>query len=312
MSKEHNISVGLADEQGESPVAEDLHRLAGLLEKYAPHDARFDLNNEGLHVYKASKKTKEATYSLAQPGMCIVAQGAKSVSLTNNQFNYDNSNMVVYAAEVPINVKVVEASLEKPYLCLVIPIEPQKLAELIYKIFPHGVPKKSDVAPIYIGKSTSNIVKSAIRLMEIIVNQEDADLLVPLMIEEILIRLLRSPIGSSIAQIGLQDSSTHKLSKAITWLKKNYNQTVKMEEVAKIAGMSLSPFYTHFKKLTLMSPLQYQKTLRLEEARNLLLSKSMDVTNTSVHVGYASASQFSREYSRYFGKSPAQDISRSL
>ena len=147
--------------------------------------------------------------------------------------------------------------------------------------------------------------------MELIVNQENVDLLVPLMIEEILIRLLRGSMGPSIAQIGLQDSSTHKVSKAINWLKKNFNQTIKMEEIANIAGMSLSPFYTHFKKLTLMSPLQYQKTLRLEEARNIIASRMMDVSCTSTHVGYSSVSQFSREYRRHFGHSPTYDIAKN-
>ncbi|MGM9454930.1 AraC family transcriptional regulator [Legionella bozemanae] len=312
MSKVNNVTkFPTAGNQDDFPDEENLYKLAKLLKKYAPHDDRFDLNVEGLHVLRASKTTHEKTYSLAQPGMCIVAQGAKSVSLTNNYFNYDHSNMVVYAAEVPLNVKVVEASKEKPYLCLVIPIDPHKMAELILKIFPHGVPKKSDVRPIYVGKSNPNIVKSAIRLMEIILNQEDVDLLVPLVIDEILIRLLRSPIGASIAQIGILDSNTYKVSKAISWLKSYYNQAVKIEDLAKIAGMSLSPFHTHFKKLTLMSPLQYQKALRLEEARNLLVARIMDVTNTSFHVGYSSVSQFSREYSRYFGKSPIQDLARS-
>lgn len=144
--------------------------------------------------------------------------------------------------------------------------------------------------------------------MELIADPEDADLLVPLVIDEILIRLLRSPAGPSIAQVGITDSNTQKVAKAISWLKKNYDQPVKMESLAKIAGMSLSLFHTHFKKLTLMSPLQFQKTLRLEEARNLMMSKMMDVTNASFEVGYSSVSQFSREYTRYFGRSPAKDI----
>ncbi|MCP0913249.1 AraC family transcriptional regulator [Legionella sp. 27cVA30] len=124
------------------------------MEKYAPYNGRFNLNEEGLHVFRASKTTDEETYNLAQPGICIVAQGAKSVSLTNNYFKYDHSNMVVYAAEVPINVKVIKASIDKPYLCLVIPIDPHKLAELILKIFPHGVPKSQMFAQFMWGRTT--------------------------------------------------------------------------------------------------------------------------------------------------------------
>lgn len=291
-----------------SPDREDLLKFVGLLEKYAPHDDRFDLNEEGLQIFRASKITDEETYAMAQPGICIVAQGAKSVSLANNYFEYDDSNIVVYAAEIPINVKIVRASREKPYLCLVVPINPHQLTDLILKVFPHGVPKTADTRAIYVGKSNPKIVKSAIRLMELIADPEVADLLVPLVIDEILIRLLRSPAGPSIAQIGITDSNTQKVAKAISWLKNNYDQPVKMETLAKIAGMSLSPFHSHFKKLTLMSPLQFQKTLRLEEARHLMLTKMMDVTNASFEVGYSSVSQFSREYARHFGRPPAKDI----
>ncbi|MGV2830466.1 AraC family transcriptional regulator N-terminal domain-containing protein [Myxosarcina sp. GI1(2024)] len=301
-------SFSIAGDDDYAPDREDLFKFAGLLEKYAPHDDRFDLNEEGLHIFRASKIADEETYLMSQPGICIIAQGAKSVSLANNHFEYDDSNLVVYAAEIPINVKIVRGSREEPYLCLVVPIDPHKLTDLILKVFPNGVPKTADTRAIYVGKSNPKIVRSGIRLMELIAEGKDADLLVPLVIDEILIRLLRSPAGASIAQIGITDSNTQKVAKAISWLKNNYNQPVKMETLAKIAGMSLSPFHIYFKKLTLMTPLQFQKTLRLEEARNLMMSKMMDVTNASLEVGYSSVSQFSREYTRHFGRSPAKDI----
>lgn len=286
----------------------NLKKLAHLLEKYAPHDNRFDLTDDGLYIVKASKTTENKTYNISQPGVCIVAQGAKAVSLAQHSYEYNESNMVVYSAEVPMSAKITQASKEEPYLCLVIPIDPHKLNELILKVFPNGAPKADNVQAIYLGQSVPQIIKSAIRLMELIMAQEDVDLLVPLAIEEILIRLLRSPAGVDIAQIGITDSNTQKISKAISWLKEHYANPIKIEELAKIAGMSVSSFHTHFKTVTSMTPLQFQKALRLQEARNLMLTKSLDVSTVSYEVGYASSSQFSREYSRFFGVSPAKDM----
>ena len=286
----------------------DLDALSRLLEKDAPNDDTFELTKEGLQIVRASKPDERQTYMLSLPGICIVPQGSKSVSLAQDSFEYGETSMVVYAAEVPINIQVTKASKDKPYLCLVIPIDPRRLGELIMKVFPNGVPKTDGVRAAYVGENNPKIIKSSIRLMELIEQQEDADLLVPLVIDEILIRLLRSPAGPSIAQIGITDSHAEKVSKAITWLKDNYAKPVKMEDLAKIAGMSASSFHTHFKNVTDMSPLQFQKTLRLQEARSMMLTKMMDVSSASYGVGYSSPSQFSREYSRFFGISPAKDI----
>lgn len=289
---------------------EDLKKLTQLLEKYAPHDDDFPLTKDGLHVVRASKPSEEKTYVLSQPSLCIVPQGAKRVSYGVNGFEYDESKMVVYAAEIPISIKITKASKEKPYFCFIIPLQQRKLNALISKVFPNGLPKKEETKAVYVGDSNPKIIKSALHLMETIVDQEDVELLAPLIVDSILIRLLRSPAGPSIAQIGVTDSHAHKISKAITWLKENYKKPIKIEEMSEVAGMSSSMFHSHFKSLTSLSPLQFQKTLRLEEARNLMLTKMMDVSSASFEVGYASVSQFSREYSRHFGVSPSKDIAR--
>ncbi|TNE95328.1 MAG: AraC family transcriptional regulator [Gammaproteobacteria bacterium] len=290
----------------------DLHKLAMLLEKYAPHDGQFNLSRDGLHVFRASKATEEVTYTLAQPGICIIAQGAKSVSLAKDSFEYNETNMVVYAAEVPISVKVTKASVDEPYLCLVIPFNAAKLAELILKVFPGGIPKHSNTQAIYIGNSNPRVVQSAIRIMELFVNEEDADLLVPLVVDEIMIRLLRSSAGPAFAEIGITDSNTCKISKAISWLKNNFAESIKVDELSKMSGMSISAFHNHFKAVTNMTPLQFQKTLRLQEARNIMISKLLDAESASLEVGYASVSQFRREYARHFGCSPAKDIANVI
>ena len=138
----------------------------------------------------------------------------------------------------------------------------------------------------------------------------DAELLSPLIVDEILIRLLRSPIGIRVAQMGFAESSVDRIAKAVSWLRSNFSQPMKVEELAELVHMSVSSFHEHFKSVTSMSPLHYQKVLRLQEARRLMLSSMMDAGTASQRVGYLSASQFSREYSRFFGNAPTKDIAR--
>jgi hypothetical protein len=193
----------------------DLDTLAKLIERYAPHDGRFDLSVPGIHVVKATRPDEMAKRTISKTGMCIVPQGAKRVTLGQDVYEYDESRMVVYSSEVPVAASIIKASKQEPYLGLVLQFDLKRLSEFVIKAFPRGVPKNPDMQPIYVGKSNPKIVNSAIRLMELINQQEDLDLLVPLVIDEILIRLMRSPIGASIAQIGMVDSNAHKVAKAI-------------------------------------------------------------------------------------------------
>jgi len=146
--------------------------------------------------------------------------------------------------------------------------------------------------------------------MECLAHPSDVELLAPLIMDEILIRLLRSPIGVRVAQMGFAESSVHRVEKAIAWLRENYAQPMKVEGLADLVHMSASSFHEHFKAVTSMSPLQYQKVLRLQEARRLMLASMMDAGSASQHVGYLSPSQFSREYSRFFGSAPSRDIAK--
>ena len=154
------------------------------------------------------------------------------------------------------------------------------------------------------------MVDAAARLMECLAKPGDAELLAPLVIDEILIRLLRSPIGVRVAQMGFAESSVQRVAKAISWLRDNYSQPMKVEDLAEMVNMSVSSFHEHFKSVTSMSPLHFQKVLRLQEARRLMLSTIMDAGAASQRVGYLSASQFSREYSRFFGSAPTRDIAK--
>jgi len=178
------------------------------------------------------------------------------------------------------------------------------------KVYPHGLPSVQERRAVYITPAEAGMVSAATRLMECLGQPGDAELLAPLVMDEILIRLLRSPIGARVAQMGFAESSLDRVAKAISWLRTNYHQPMKVEELAELVHMSVSSFHEHFKSVTAMSPLHYQKVLRLQEARRLMLSAVIDAGTASQRVGYLSASQFSREYSRFFGSAPTRDIAR--
>jgi AraC-like DNA-binding protein len=240
--------------------------------------------------------------------MCIVVQGAKAVMLASNVYEYDESRMIVYSVDVPVAAQVTRASISEPYLCIALDIDPQRVAELVLKVYPQGLPKLQEPRAIYVGQNNPKIISAVIRLMELMSQPGEAELLTPLIMDEILIRLLRSPLGAAVAQVSITESSAQKVAKAITWLRFNYVESMKVDELADMVHMSTSSFHQHFKDVTAMSPLQFQKVLRLQEARRLMLSMMMDVSTASLRVGYLSASQFSREYSRFFGESPTKDI----
>ncbi len=290
-----------------APSPEDLKELVRLLLKYAPHDDGFELGECGVRVFRTSHIQDVKTHVFSQPSICIVPQGTKTVDFSHGTCENSHSKMVIYAAEIPINMRVSKASQDEPYLCMVIPIDPQHLNEMVRKVFPKGVPAKRNPRAVYVGNATSHIYKLAIRVMSLIESQRDADLLVPLAIDEMLIRLLRSAVGVEIAQLGIVDSHTSKIAKAIAWIKEHYKETIKVENVAKLMGMSVSSFHTHFKSITGMSPLKYQKVLRLQKARDLLQTDMISVSRAAYKVGYRSATQFSREYSREFGIAPSKD-----
>lgn len=308
---ENLISFSVNGEDDFSPDAQELQALAKMIEKFAPYDGSFNLPGVGARVLRDTKVTLETSKVMSMPGICIVAQGAKRVALGEKIYEYDESRMVVYAAEVLVKANIIKASPDEPYLCLVVNIDPKRLNELAIKAFPHGIPKSQEAQAIYVGNNNPKIIRAATRLLDLALQQEDADLLMPLVIDEMLIRLLRSHAGPSIAQLGITDSHAQKIARTITWLKQNYAKQVKVEDLAHIANMSSSAFHQHFKSITSMTPVQFQKVLRLQEARTLMIGKMMDVSSASYEVGYSSVSQFSREYARHFGKSPTKDVAET-
>jgi AraC-like DNA-binding protein len=287
-----------------------LAKLSRLIAAYAPHDGSFELRIPGLHVSRYSRVNSECVHALGLPSLCIAAQGAKTVIVGQDVYEYDGTRMIVFSVALPVAAQVTQASQSEPYLALKLDLEPHKIAELVLKVFPHGLPAAQERNAVYVTPVEENVVNAATRLMECLAQPGDAELLAPLVMDEIMIRLLRSPIGVRVAQMGFAESSVQRIAKAISWLRENYSQPMKVEELAELVHMSLSSFHEHFKSVTSMSPLHYQKVLRLQEARRLMLSTLMDAGAASQRVGYLSASQFSREYSRFFGSAPTRDIAR--
>jgi AraC-like DNA-binding protein len=294
----------------DGPSQPDLAKLGRLIAAYAPHDGSFELRVPGLHAIRLSRVNKECVHAVRLPSLCIAAQGAKTMIVGQDMYEYDSTRMIVFSVALPVAGQVTRASQSEPYLALKLDLDPHKIAELVLKVFLHGLPPAQERIGVYVTPVEESFVNAATRLMECLAQPGDAELLGPLIMDEILIRLLRSPIGVRVAQMGFAESSVQRIAKAISWLRENYSQPMKVEELADLVHMSVSSFHEHFKSVTSMSPLHYQKVLRLQEARRLMLSTIMDAGTASQRVGYISPSQFSREYSRFFGNAPTRDIAR--
>jgi AraC-like DNA-binding protein len=297
-------------DNGVDPNKPDAGKLARLISSYAPHDGTFDLPIPGLHASRFSRVHKECVHALSVSSLCIVPQGAKTVIVGDDVFEYDASRMIVFSVALPVAAQVTRASQSEPYLSMRLDLDPHKIAELVLKVFPRGLPPVQERSAVYLAAIDASMVDAAVRLMECLGKPGDAELLAPLVTDEILIRLLRSPIGVRVAQIGFAESSVHRVAKAISWLRDNFPQPMNVKDLAEMVHMSVSSFHEHFKSVTSMSPLHYQKVLRLQEARRLMLSTIMDAGAACQRVGYLSASQFSREYSRFFGNAPTRDIAK--
>ena len=265
-----------------------------------------------LFLMRASQIT-EPLPSVYEPALCIVAQGRKQAMLADEIFIYGPEQLLVVSVDLPIVGQVIEATAAKPYLCLRLDIDLQKFSELMIEIGPDAR-RNHRAGRLGLGFSItpvdSQLLDAATRLVRLLETPNDIPVLAPLIEREILYRLLSSEFSVRLRQIALGDNRFQSINRAISWLKRNYMEPFRIETVAREARMSPSSLHHHFKIITAMSPLQYQKQLRLQEARRLMLALSMDAATASHSVGYESPSQFSREYSRLFGAPPSRDIAR--
>jgi AraC-like DNA-binding protein len=293
-----------------SAVPEELRSLGRLISSFTPHDGTFSSSVPGVHLVRNSGTHRSLIHGVTKPCLCLVAQGAKSTHIGTEIYQYDEAKMLAYSIDVPVAAQVVRASPSAPFLCIRIDIDAQRMAELAMKVFPKGPVNSGDKGAAHVANADLEIIEAASRLLRSTSRPDEIPLLGPIIIDEILMRLLLGPLGGKVAQIGHPQSPLHRINKAIVWLRGHFAEAIEVDELAASVHMSASTFYQHFKAVTSLSPLQYQKALRLQEARRLLVTATHDANGASKAVGYVSASQFNREYARMFGETPVRDLMR--
>lgn len=263
----------------------------------------------GLSFYKITN-TNSTMPAVYEPSLCIIVQGRKDVLLGNNLYSYGALEFLIASVNLPIIGTVVKASKDNPYFVIQIDIDLKQISELLIRMESSSVANGKTESGLFIGKVDRAMGDSVLRLIRLLETPEDLPVLAEYRLREVHYRLLRSEYGEEITQIALKGSPMQRISMAIQKLRGDYHLPVTVNELAGLADMSTSSFHVHFKAVTSMSPLQFQKSVRLMEARNLMISKHMDAASTAYRVGYESPSQFSREYARMFGNPPGRDISQ--
>lgn len=244
-----------------------------------------------------------------RPCMALVLQGAKSVRLGEETLSYGRGDYLLTSLDLPVAWRIAEASEEAPHLCLSLIIDNTGLSELLRRVdAPRPAPGSDGRRGMAVNAATPEILDAAVRLLRLLDRPEDIPAMAPLLQQEILYRLLTGPDGGRLLNIAIADSRSNRVARAVAWLRENYAQPLRIEELAERVSMSVSSFHHHFKEVTAMTPVQYQKRLRLHEARRLMLVERLDVGSAGFRVGYRSPSQFTREYGRLYGLSPARDI----
>ena len=285
------------------------HALAGIISKHihAPGDASTAINALGLFRRDAPAPP---CFCVIEPSVVLVAQGIKQLRMGTETYRYDTSQFLITSLELPATSEVIEASATQPCLGLSLKLDLRLLAELIAQ--GNLPPPRDRSVGLGIGLGTANaaILGPFERLLMLLEEPDVIPVLAPMIQREIHFRLLMSDQAAKLRQIASVDSQSHRIAKAIDWLKLNFARTLRIEALAERAQMSAPTFHHHFRQLTSMSPLQYQKLLRLNEAKRLMLNEQLDAASAAFAVGYESPSQFSREYSRLFGAPPKRDIAQ--
>lgn len=266
-------------------------------------------NIKSLDFYKETS-LPEFSAVMYEPSLCLILQGKKAVGFADEMFSYSPYTYLLSSTHIPANVKIQQASKEVPYISLKLSFTIEQIYDVIkeLKLKPCATSKKLEKA-LYFGEMSDLLMNPISRLIKLLdTTKENIKFMSPLIIKEIIYVLLQDESGEFLKQYVMEGSNTNKIAKVISNIKNNFAQSLKIDELAKQMNMSESSLYYNFKSLTTMSPLQYQKKLRLEEAKVMLLNKDMDASQVAFDVGYESPSQFSREYSRMFGLPPKAHI----
>jgi AraC-like DNA-binding protein len=261
----------------------------------------------GLNLIRYETPTEPMSY-MYEPCICLVAQGAKRVLLGNEEYVYDANHYLITSVGLPVVTNVTQASKDVPLLGLVMKLDLNVVAQLLVdsQMPLHRV--RQSRRGIAASQVLPQLLEVFVRLIDLLEEPTDIPILAPLLQKEILYRLLMGEQGERLRQTVMAGSHGHHIARAIGWLSENYTKPLRVDDLASQSGMSTSTFHHHFRNLTSMSPLQFQKCMRLHEARRLMLTEQQDAANAAFLVGYESPSQFTREYKRQFGAPPLRDI----
>lgn len=308
--------VGVAAQRVSSPHMEkqinDLQRnqfaaLGAVVARYSNGDGMHPAAIEGVHCIRLSQPHLQLP-TVYRPCVCVIVQGSKQVLLEDEIYRYGPSQFLAVSVDLPLTGQVIEATRDSPYLCLAIDIDARQIADLIAHSGDAGWSRGETTRGLFVGDVDAAMLDSVLRLARLLDTPRDIPVLAPLVLREFHYRLLASSYGAAIAQMAIAGSNTHKIGQIIRRIKTKISEPIRVEELASMANMSPSSFHQHFKAVTAMSPVQFQKRLRLTEARHLLLAEKTDAQSAAYRVGYQSVSQFSREYARMFGAPPMRDV----
>lgn len=282
--------------------------IASIISSYTPGSGFLETSIAGLFFSCQTAPTNP--FHVAQrPTFGLVAQGAKSVTLGQEVYDYGVGDYLVVSLDLPVISRVTAASPEAPHLGLGMVINPERLRDVLQRIVVPPVAATADgTRGLAVNKASPALLDATLRYLRLLDSPGDIPGVAPLIEQEILYRLLTGPYGPRLIQIATANSPGNRIAKAVAWLRENYNRPLRIEELAEHAGMSVSSLHHHFKAVAAMTPMQYQKQLRLNEARRLMLVENMDAGTAGHTVGYQSPSQFGLEYTRLYGQPPLRDI----
>ncbi len=263
----------------------------------------------GLSLFRLEEPTEPMT-GMYEPSFCMVAQGAKRVMLGDEAYLYDAHHYLITSVHLPTVVQVTEASREKPYLGLRLKFDLREISQLMADSNLPSPRTQQSSRGMATSEVTLPLVTAVQRLIDLLDEEQDIPILAPIIQREIIYRLLVGDQGERLRQIAAAGSQSQQIARAIEWLKGNFTERLSIDNLAAHARMSTSTFHHHFRTMTALSPLQFQKQLRLQEARRLMLAERLDAATAAFQVGYESPSQFSREYNRQFGAPPLRDITK--
>jgi AraC-like DNA-binding protein len=280
--------------------------MSSIIARYAAEEGEVATAIDSLFLSRRTEPS-QPLHTAQWPCFAMVAQGAKSLTLGEEVFDYGVGDYLVVALDLPVTSRITIASSDAPLLGLGMAIRPERLKELFQRVPPVSAASEGRARGVAVNQAEEGLFGATLRLLRLLDTPRDIPALAPLIEQEILYRLLAGPCGPALTRIAQTDSPGNRVAKAVAWLRENYTEQLRIEVLANRVGMSTSSLHHHFSAVTAMTPLEYQKRLRLQEARRLMWVDRLDVGSAGYQVGYLSPSQFSREYSRMFGVPPSRD-----